>query len=520
MIAIVAGALALRQAGRADDEAAAAEAAATRADARRVSAQALVTPEVDRALLLAVEGARLDDSAETNANLLTVLTRQPVLPIANVPGDQQGPIDVGPDGDLLASIADGKLVLRDADTLGIVMTAADANGLGPPEEVAFSPGGGQLAVAFPDAVDSPVVLYDAQTLEPAAAQLGGVPETARLNSLAYSPDGRLLAASFIQLGPADVAALFAVVVWDMRDPAEPVLHIDTEGDVQSFANVAFSADGARLYVTTYPPGDTRAYDTATGEQVASSNGTGGFFAVSPEGSLVAASGLLDASVHLLDAETLAEIRLLSARSAALLHNPRFADDGTTLVAVGPDGSVYTWDLTTGDEAELIGDINASWRTSSLVVSPHDDIVYTSTEQALTAWDLHGGRSIIDRSTAHAEPAIDAEVALPVPGGQVAYIAGLATGYAPGGSVQLLDVASGHLGDVIDLGHVGSDCGRGAPTAPDSPPAARTAPSGCGTRQPARCSTNARSPTRPSPPACSTRPATPNCSSASSRATCT
>ena len=90
MIAIIAGALALRQAGRADDEAAAAEAAATRADARRVSAQALSRPSVDRALLLAVEGVRLDDSAETDANLLTVLTRQPVLPIANVPGRPAG----------------------------------------------------------------------------------------------------------------------------------------------------------------------------------------------------------------------------------------------------------------------------------------------------------------------------------------------------------------------------------------------------------------------------------------------
>ena len=63
VIALVVGLVAIRAAGRADDQ-------ATIAEARRVGAEALQEPAYDRALLLAVEGVHLSDSAETRDNLL------------------------------------------------------------------------------------------------------------------------------------------------------------------------------------------------------------------------------------------------------------------------------------------------------------------------------------------------------------------------------------------------------------------------------------------------------------------
>ena len=50
---------------------------ATAAIAQRLGAQALVEPRLDRALLLAREGAALDDSVATRSNLLAALLRGP-----------------------------------------------------------------------------------------------------------------------------------------------------------------------------------------------------------------------------------------------------------------------------------------------------------------------------------------------------------------------------------------------------------------------------------------------------------
>ena len=166
----------------------------------------------DLALLLAVEAARLDPSAETRGNLLTRAQpiyqhsrsrrspatssdRSPSAPTVTCsPAQKAGRLVLrdahtldevrsaadatglgsstivafSPDGDLLASAEDGRLELRDADTLDVVASTADATGLGPPLAVAFRPGGDQLAVAYPDAADDPVRLYDARTLQPAA----------------------------------------------------------------------------------------------------------------------------------------------------------------------------------------------------------------------------------------------------------------------------------------------------------------------------------------------------------------
>ena len=73
VVALVAGVLAVRQADRADDSAAAAEAEALRAEAERLGDRALATSATDLALLLAVAGVKLNDAPETRANLLAVL---------------------------------------------------------------------------------------------------------------------------------------------------------------------------------------------------------------------------------------------------------------------------------------------------------------------------------------------------------------------------------------------------------------------------------------------------------------
>ena len=76
VLALVAGVLAAVQSDRANENAAQAtkrQGAAVSADARRVGARSQLTDDISLSLLLAAAGARLDDSPETRANLVTAL---------------------------------------------------------------------------------------------------------------------------------------------------------------------------------------------------------------------------------------------------------------------------------------------------------------------------------------------------------------------------------------------------------------------------------------------------------------
>jgi hypothetical protein len=101
VVAVVAGLTAVRQRDRAPGSAADADDAAVAADARRVGAQALVAGDIDRSLLLAVEGVGLDDSPDTRANLLAALSRNPALVRSTGVDEPLWALDVSPDGELV-----------------------------------------------------------------------------------------------------------------------------------------------------------------------------------------------------------------------------------------------------------------------------------------------------------------------------------------------------------------------------------------------------------------------------------
>jgi hypothetical protein len=74
-VALVAGVLAVRARGEAEDSATRAEASATSAEARRLAATALNEDRPALALLQAVEATQREQSPETYGALLTLLTR-------------------------------------------------------------------------------------------------------------------------------------------------------------------------------------------------------------------------------------------------------------------------------------------------------------------------------------------------------------------------------------------------------------------------------------------------------------
>jgi hypothetical protein len=99
VLALVAGGMAAVQSDRARENAAKADQSAVSADARRVGVQAQLTDDISLSLLLAAAGARLDESPETRANLVTALAERPTLVRSAPPaGGYLGDFAVSRDG--------------------------------------------------------------------------------------------------------------------------------------------------------------------------------------------------------------------------------------------------------------------------------------------------------------------------------------------------------------------------------------------------------------------------------------
>ena len=183
VVALVAGVLAVRRptvpttgtgdtGHRADDNALA-------ADARRVGAKALATDDIGMSMLLAVAGARLDDSPATRSNLLAVLGQRPqLIRSTSYDGDKIVGLEVSPDGRTVAVYdLSGQVTLYDATTMEVLHTLPGGD-LSPYKwfaPMAFSPDGATLAVGMPPLSPTPILLLDGHTLEPLPVQLSDLP---------------------------------------------------------------------------------------------------------------------------------------------------------------------------------------------------------------------------------------------------------------------------------------------------------------------------------------------------------
>ena len=227
-------------------------------------------------------------------------------------------LSFSPDGRLLASGSPEGVTLWEAPSGEPVATFDGAAW-----SLAFSPDGDQLAVETREGVR----IWDVSSRESRGVLNG---HTASVSSLAFSPDGRLLATASTQ-----------VILWDVSSGA-PWRFLP--GPAEYATSVAFSPDG-RLLASGAMDKTVHMWDVSTGDVVATlpHGGIVDGLSFSPDGELLAAEAE-GGALHVWEVDSGTLAGTLNVRTT-YDYEARFSPDGRFVVSgVSEDlGELFFWD---------------------------------------------------------------------------------------------------------------------------------------------------------------------------------
>ena len=348
LVAVLAGVIALIQRGHA-------QAQALTSDAERLGAQAQTEPNLDRAMLLAVAGVKLQNRVETRSDLLAALQRSPALirvlrPAAN----EIEALRVSPDGRLLA-VGDAAKVVR---FIGIGTgrqqgAAVRLSNQVAPYAMSFSPDGRTLLVLTvgPNLTELDAIDVASRQARRIRGWRGLVPSQPTVSgAVAYAPDGSRIAASLITQSPTDATpsaerlvmldASTGRTLWERRYPMRA-------GQLAPY--VRFTPAGVLL--TSAQQGDTLLWNARSG-RVVRRFAIGGEPGISADGRRVALArnspNLANPStrVTVLDLRSGLQRTLAADLPGEWIRNIAFTPDGSKIIAGTLDG-VHEWDVASG-----------------------------------------------------------------------------------------------------------------------------------------------------------------------------
>ena len=366
------------------------------ADARHLGAQALVEPDLGRALLLARQGVALEDSVETRSNLLAALMRSPAaVAVSRVGHGRLNNMAMRPDGRVLV-VGDehGTVNFLDPATGLELRRPFDAQTLYI-RQLVFNRSGSRLLVGGFGVLR----LLDGRSFRELAELEVPAPDLQFIN-VAFSPDERALVAMY---GIGDGRT--TMLRYDGRTGrrlGQPLAMADPLG-LTDFA--AFTPDGRGLLTAARDPGALApspdpSPDLGSREIVVRDPRTlrplrrfPGFAlsgALSPDGRTFAAGGA-DGSVRFLDLRT-GRQRTALGRHTASVDRAQFTADGRFLITSGEDAAAIVWNVKTAAVAETFE--GHAGRVAGLAVDRRGQTLYTAAaDGTVITWDLAGRRRL-------------------------------------------------------------------------------------------------------------------------------
>jgi WD40 repeat protein/tRNA A-37 threonylcarbamoyl transferase component Bud32 len=358
---------------------------------QRLGAQALVEDDLDLSLLLARQAVAIDDSPQTRGYLLATLRSRPAaIGIMHGDGDVLYGIAVSPDGKTLAVVSAGSGVLFfDARTHAQIGDPLPGTGCGE-ESIAYSPDGRLLAVG-----GDLVRLIDARTHELVTkTAVGG-----SVQRIAFTKDGSKLAALVAPgecTGLGDADAHITIRDAAMLDPIGR--SIEPEAFVGAYVGTEYAAPqfaltpDDRSLITASEDGELARWDLRTSKKTRTlriETGLAPALAVSPDGLTVAVG--VKHGVQLVDLRS-GTVRAASGDVAGSPSWVLFSPDGKMVVATNRDKTVTRWDVASATPLETLrGHSNF---VQQPVFSPDGETLYTvSHDGTAIAWDLTGDRRL-------------------------------------------------------------------------------------------------------------------------------
>jgi RNA polymerase sigma factor (sigma-70 family) len=200
-------------------------------------------------------------------------------------------------------------------------------------------------------------------------------------SLAYSPDGRMLAS-----GSADGT----VWVWDAGTGRELCA---LRGHGREVTSLVFSPDG-KVLASGSRDHTIRTWDPASGKPLHPREGQDGpvnNLAVSPDGRLVATAGG-DRTIRLWSLPLGRQLHVLRGRTSSDYYQVAFSPDGSAVVSASADHTALVWDAATGREVGRLADRPGAV-TYVAPLSGGSRLLTAGPDRTLRVWDWSSGQEL-------------------------------------------------------------------------------------------------------------------------------
>jgi WD40 repeat protein/serine/threonine protein kinase len=256
--------------------------------------------------------------------------------------------------------------------------------------VAFSPDGHRLGSM---GTDGTVKVWDVSSGQQTLTFQGHVPSITGIFGaycVAFSPDGRRIASTAPHFIPGKGASDSLVKVWDAASGREILI---LSGHTARVDKVAYSPDGRRIASASHD-GTVRFWDATSGQEVSTLRGHTGkrllSVAFRPDGRRIA-SASDDQTVKVWDTTTGQETLTLRGHTG-WVAGAVFSPDGRRIASASYDQTVKVWDAVSGRETLTLRG-HTTWLTS-LAFSPDGRRIASASLEEVKIWDAANAQSML------------------------------------------------------------------------------------------------------------------------------